>query len=66
MYSGAAMTFRQRSLNVMRSLENPYRLKEKIFRLIFWRHVKSTEPGPLTFSFFTRPIPLASYLADFP
>lgn len=44
----------------------PIVLKKRFFRLIFWRHVKSTEPGPLTFSFFTRPIPLASYLADFP
>ena len=35
MYSGAAMTFRQRSLNVMKSLENPYRLKEKILSFNF-------------------------------
>ena len=35
MYSGAAMTFRQRSLNVMRSLENPYLLKEKILSFNF-------------------------------
>ena len=46
MYSGAATAFRQRSLNVMRSLENPYRLKEKIlsFNFLASRKINGTQP----------------------